>query len=113
MIHYRGIFLRDETGKATRAIGTYRDITAYKKNILQVKKQTEQLQEIAWTQSHKIRDSLAKIIGLVDLLKEEEFITGSQQNILNYLSKSTTDLDDGIREIVNKAQNSNFAKFSM
>ncbi|RAJ32114.1 PAS domain-containing protein [Pedobacter cryoconitis] len=100
-IHYRGIFLRDKDGKAIRAIGSYRDITAYKENISQVQRQAIQLQEIAWTQSHKIRDSLAKIIGLVDLLKYEDFITDSQKEILTFLNKSATDLDKGIREIVN------------
>lgn len=100
LIHYRGIFLRDQNGQAIRAIGSYRDITAYKENISQVQRQAMQLQEIAWTQSHKIRDSLAKIIGLVDLLKNEDFVTDAQKEILTYLNKSTTDLDKGIREIV-------------
>lgn len=104
IIHYRGIFLRNKDGKAIRAIGSYRDITAYKENISQVQRQTRQLQEIAWTQSHKIRDSLAKIIGLVDLLKTEDFISDSQKEILSHLNKSTTDLDKGIREIVNMTQ---------
>lgn len=101
IIHYRGIFLRDQNGNAIRAIGSYRDITAYKENISQVQRQALQLQEIAWTQSHKIRDSLAKIIGLVDLLKNEDFVTDTQKEILTFLNKSATDLDKGIREIVN------------
>jgi PAS domain S-box-containing protein len=107
IIHYRGIFLRNKAGKAIRSIGSYRDITAYKENISQVQKQTQQLQEIAWTQSHRIRNSLAKIIGLVDLLKAEDFIPESQKKILTYLCRSTADLDSSIREIVNKTQVSN------
>ncbi|MBB5622841.1 PAS domain S-box-containing protein [Pedobacter cryoconitis] len=101
IIHYRGIFLRDKDGNAIRSIGSYRDITAYKENISQVQRQAMQLQEIAWTQSHKIRDSLAKIIGLVDLLKNEDFVTDAQKEILTFLNKSATDLDNGIRNIVN------------
>ncbi|AMP98762.1 hypothetical protein AY601_1853 [Pedobacter cryoconitis] len=103
VIHYRGIFLRDKDGNAIRAIGSYRDITAYKETISRVQRQTMQLQEIAWTQSHKIRDSLAKIIGLVDLLKNEDFTTDSQKEILNYLNESATELDKGIRNIVSIA----------
>ena len=112
IIHYRGIFLRDKAGKAIRSIGSYRDITAYKENITQIQKQTQQLKEIAWTQSHKIRNSLAKIIGLVDLLKAEDFIPESQKKILTHLYTSAADLDSGIREIINKTQASNTSEFS-
>lgn len=112
IIHYRGIFLRDKAGKAIRSIGSYRDITAYKENMTQIQKQTQQLKEIAWTQSHKIRNSLAKIIGLVDLLKAEDFIPESQKKILTYLYTSAADLDTGIREVINKTQASNTSEFS-
>lgn len=104
IIQYRGIFLRNESGKATRAVGSFRDITNYRHNIFQVHRQNQKLQEIAWMQSHKIRDSLSKIIGLVELLNAEEFITEPQKMILAYLNTSTADLDKGIRDIVQKAQ---------
>ncbi|MBB6498673.1 PAS domain S-box protein [Pedobacter cryoconitis] len=103
-IQYRGIFLRNSEGRATRIVGSFRDITTHKNSLYQFKKQNERLQEIAWMQSHKIRDSLARIIGLVDLFKDEDFINDSQKQLLDYLSISATELDAGIREIVKKAQ---------
>lgn len=103
-IQYRGIFLRDESGKAIRAVGAFRDITAEKKRQKEIQIQNAKLQEIAWTQSHKIRDSLTRVIGLVNLLMEEQPQTESQRQLLQYLSISTSDLDQGIREIVKKAE---------
>lgn len=113
IIHYRGIFLRNKDGKAIRAVGSYRDITAYKDNISQVQKQGQQLQEIAWMQSHKIRVALTKIIGLVDLLKTEDFVNESQKEILIYLNKSANDLDKGIRDIVYMTHTLAAAKFEI
>ncbi|HWW42689.1 PAS domain S-box protein [Pedobacter sp.] len=106
IIQYRGIFLRNEEGKAIRAVGAFRDITAQKHSLSKIQMQNKQLKEIAWTQSHKVRDSLTRIMGLVELLKDEEFLTEAQKQLVNYLCISAEDLDLGVREIVKNAERS-------
>jgi PAS domain S-box-containing protein len=106
VIQYRGIFLRDEKGKAIRAVSAFRDITAQKQSLNKIQMQNKQLKEIAWTQSHKVRDSLTRIMGLVELLKDEEFLTDSQKQLIDYLRISAEELDLGVREIVKNAERS-------
>ena len=104
IIQYRGIFLRNEEGQAIRAVGVFRDITAQKHSLTKIQMQNKQLKEIAWTQSHQVRDSLTRIMGLVELLKDEDFLTDAQKQLVDYLCISAADLDEGVREIVKNAE---------
>lgn len=103
LIQHRGIFLRDEDGHAIRAVDTLKDITAHKERLNRIEKQNERLKEIAWTQSHHVRAPLARIMALTELLKGEDF-KPEQQELLNYLSSSASELDQAIKVIIKKAE---------
>jgi len=82
--------------KANLVIAT--DITERQTYIKAIENQNEKLKEVSWMQSHVIRAPLARIMGLVPLMrlaadKEEE------NEILQYILLSADDLDTVIRNI--------------
>ncbi|MDB5018898.1 MAG: hypothetical protein JWQ28_25 [Pedobacter sp.] len=103
-IQHRGIFLRDEKGKAIRSVDTLKDITAHIQRIERIEKQNKQLKQIAWTQSHNVRGPLARILALADLLDIENDFPDCQKQQLKYLIDSAVELDDAIKDIIKKAE---------
>ncbi|KAA6434101.1 PAS domain S-box protein [Dyadobacter flavalbus] len=113
LVEHRIIFLRNRQGLAIRAVGSLRDITDYRQNLLQIRLQNEKLKEIAWTQSHIVRAPLARLMGLVELLKIGACGDISQNEILNHILESAQELDVVIKDITQKAdklQSSNGGK---
>ena len=102
LVEYRVIFLRNEDGVAIRGIGSVRDITDYKRNLVTVELQNEKLREIAWAQSHLARAPLARMMGVIDLLKNFEISDSERDTLLDYLLISANEFDLIIREIAKK-----------
>ncbi|MGN7205254.1 PAS domain S-box protein [Pedobacter sp. SAFR-022] len=103
LVQHRGIFLRDEQGRAIRSVDTLRDITAERERLHRIEQQNKQLKEIAWAQSHHVRAPLARIMALSELLKGEVF-SPKQQEVINYLSASASELDEAIKAIIKKTE---------
>ena len=81
------------------------DVTERFAYIEAIEKQNEKLKEIAWIQSHVVRAPLARIIGLIDLIKNEGFDERSDnEKLFGYLLNSAEELDTIIRDISNKAE---------
>jgi len=72
-----------------------------------LKKQNEKLSEIAWIQSHMVRSPLTKIMGIVDLLKNEGISDEEFDYLIKSLEDSSKDLDQIIRKINKKSKNIN------
>ena len=81
-----------------------RDVTERMNYLEAIKEQNMKLRQIAWTQSHVVRAPLAKILGIVDLIKNEVDDKEMNQKLLDCLFQSAADLDEVIKEIVNKAE---------
>ncbi|MCH7397195.1 PAS domain S-box protein [Belliella sp. DSM 107340] len=83
-----------------------KNITASKKHIAKIETQNKRLKEIAWTQSHVVRNPLANLMGLVNLLLmeknnlEPDHLEGFYLNILEEAHK----LDLIIRKITNSTE---------
>lgn len=61
------------------------------------------LREIAWTQSHIVRAPLARIMGLISLLKTEtDMVEIDQKGVIQNIQDSADELDKIIRDITNK-----------
>jgi PAS domain-containing protein len=65
----------------------------------QLEEQNRKLKEIARMQSHDMRRPLASIMGIADLLKQENSAQ-DLQHLLNLMQQATNDLDDVIKRIV-------------
>jgi PAS domain S-box-containing protein len=66
--------------------------------------QNKKLTEIAWAQSHVVRAPLARIMALIDMIKNYPELTEENQELLGYVFTSAVELDDVIREISRKAE---------
>lgn len=105
-VQHRGIFLRDKQGKAIRSVDTLKDITPHILRIEHIKKQNQQLRQIAWSQSHDVRGPLARVLALADLLNEGHGFSEDQKQMLEYLTLSARELDFAIKEIIKKTEDS-------
>lgn len=93
--------ISDSSGKVTHWISIQRDITQNKKHLSEIEEQNKKFKEIAWIQSHIVRAPLARIMGLVDLLKN--FVPGDDKDqLLIHLTNSAKELDSIIINIADK-----------
>lgn len=86
------------------------DITEQKKNQIEqlmqmkmIEKQNEQLKKISWIQSHEVRAPLSNILGLVELIKENQDSL-CKADVIAMLAKAAQNLDEAVRNINNQAQ---------
>lgn len=80
------------------------DITERFKYLEAIEAQNERLKSIAWTQSHVVRAPLARIMSLIDVIKDPSTSEGDRVLFLNHVLKSATELDDIIHDIVDSTQ---------
>ncbi|SMG52428.1 response regulator [Arenibacter troitsensis] len=80
------------------------DITDKLKRIDAIEKQNKKLKEIAWLESHVVRAPLARIIGLVNMLDNELLDEDERSTLLQYIKESTQEMDEIVREVVQKAE---------
>jgi PAS domain S-box-containing protein len=75
------------------------DITAQRNYLEKIKRQNETLKNIAWTNSHKVRNHVANIVGLTSLFNKnnDEAFT---EELISKLQDSAVKLDLIIKEIV-------------
>ncbi|UEG53883.1 PAS domain-containing protein [Mucilaginibacter daejeonensis] len=90
-----GRVLLDAAGRPEKMIGSCLDITAAKNIELQ-------LWDIAWMQSHLVRAPLVRLMGLIDLLKEELAERGTKNELFDHIMSTAHELDRVIIEISNK-----------
>ena len=101
----RSYIVRDKDGKPARIIGSKQDITHQKEQMKQIEQRNVKLEEIAWEQSHMVRAPLAKIMGLIELLKISENNPEETNDILKKILNSAEDLDAVVRNIAEKTYN--------
>ena len=80
-----------------------RDITESRNSLIRIQTQNQILREIAWDQSHIVRAPVARILGLLNEMTEEQ--PASQENcFVKQLRDSAEELDSIIRDIVAKTE---------
>ncbi len=85
----------------THWISIQRDITSERRNIENIENQNKRFREIAWLQSHIVREPLSKVMGLINLLKRNKD-RPDRDIIITHLNDSAIELDGVIRDIVDK-----------
>ncbi|WP_442589042.1 PAS domain-containing protein [Pedobacter sp. AW31-3R] len=99
--------IADANGVVTHWISIQRDISQNKKYVTEIEEQNKIFKEIAWIQSHSVRAPLARVMGLVDLLKN--FVPGDETDeLLTHLASSAKELDSIIINIADKTPKSRF-----
>lgn len=97
-------FITDEFNKPLIIEGAVQDITETKNQIEFIEEQNKRLKEIAWMQSHIIRAPLARIMGLIDLLKDESIEKDEAKEFLDAIFDSVLELDKVIHDITEKTK---------
>ncbi len=99
-LHSQAHFDFDNEGNPIGLYGTAHDITEQMANITRLKAQNEQLREIAWVQSHKVRGPLATLLGLAQLFNSGYAV--NTEEIISGILTTSQKLDTVIHEIVDK-----------
>lgn len=100
----RAFVIRNTEKKPIRMVGALTDVTEKLLHTKALEAQNNMFREIAWTQSHVVRAPLARILGIVDLMKKETLKENEYPEFLNYVFDSANELDTIVKDIVNKAQ---------
>lgn len=82
----------------------FKDVTERMNYIKAIEEQNKKLKEISWMQSHIIRAPLARIMGLVQIIKDSKRDSAEKKKTLDYLLSSAHELDKVIREITDKTK---------
>lgn len=81
------------------------DVTEKNIHLATIEKQNAAFREIAWIQSHVVRAPLARLMGLVSLLANEQAVEDEEtKTLLHYIQTSAEELDQIIREISQKSE---------
>jgi signal transduction histidine kinase len=99
-IESHAIIRKTESGRVQSLIGTNRDITDDVLVQEKIRMQNKALRDIAFIQSHEVRKPLANILGMIDILHTSGEIKDLE--LFDHLVESARELDQQIREIVNK-----------
>jgi PAS domain S-box-containing protein len=81
-----------------------KDITERFIYIEAIERQNEKLKEIAWIQSHVVRAPLARMMSLIDIIKNYSNDDHENEKLLNYLLESAEELDTTIKDISKKTE---------
>lgn len=80
------------------------DITEKTQYLKAIEKQNNKLREIAWNQSHVVRAPLARMMGLVNAIKEEDSSLAEKEKMLDYFYSSAHEFDSIINKIVSLSE---------
>ncbi|WAC14181.1 PAS domain-containing protein [Dyadobacter pollutisoli] len=94
----------DDQGMLTHWISIGHDVTDRLRYIREIEEQNQKFQEIAWMQSHVIRAPLARLMSLVDLVKNYQNSEIEKTELLDHILTSAYSLDDIIRDISSKTE---------
>jgi PAS domain S-box-containing protein len=83
------------------------DVTEKNQQIRAIEQQNRILKEIAWTQSHVVRAPVARLMGLVKAMQEQDLSDSDKNVFFNHILTSADELDQIIRSVVNKSQEVN------
>lgn len=90
---------RDAKGNVRIVIRETEDVTEFIKVQNTLKEKVEVLQAISYKNSHLLRNPVASIIGLINLVEEQGITSEHNREIFDYLKKAIVKLDDVIHEI--------------
>ena len=89
--------VRDSEGSVTRIIGVLTDISEKLAYVKTVEEQNTRLREIAWDQSHSVRVPVARLMGLIDLIKNGNIPMAEKEDLLTDVLDSAQEVDKVIK----------------
>lgn len=105
IFRHKGYLIYNEKGKPVRMIGALQNITIQEEQQDLLKQQNDSLLKIAWLHAHVVREPLARIIALKDLLCALDTDEETKKILLGHMNTSVLELDQVIKKIINMTQN--------
>ncbi len=96
----------DLQGRSCRLV-LANDITSKLKYLEAIETQNEKMRDIAWTQSHILRAPLSRMMGLINLIQNDDMEVSEMKEFLGHLVNSAKEFDAIIKDVVEKAQQIN------
>ena len=96
--------IRDNQNEIVGIMLAISDITDIKKYTNAIEEQNKNLLEIAWLQSHIVRAPLARMMGIINLLRNHDLDSTEHCEYLSHLSTSADELDTIIKDITTKTE---------
>jgi len=78
------------------------DVTERLNYIASIELQNGKLREIAWLQSHVVRMPLSRMMGIINLIKDDSVNDAEKKELINYVLETAEELDLTIKEIAEK-----------
>ena len=103
-LHSRILVKRNDRNEPVQLLGFTLDITRQKLQTQALETQNQKLMEIAWVQSHEVRAPLARIMGLIQLIRRYPANDLDLNDTLGHIVNSANELDEIIRKIVRKTE---------
>jgi PAS domain S-box-containing protein len=91
--------VKDEHGNIVNVVYNATNIDEQKKRIDEITAQNESLLNIAYIQSHEYRRPVASILGLMNLIKEDNYQFLDEYLVM--MEKAVNELDEKIKNVVN------------
>lgn len=88
----------------TLEVAVHKRTTELREMVDNVNMQNKILRDIAWTQSHVVRAPVARLMALIDLMRDETISPDDYQTMLEHVFTSADEIDSIIRGIVEKSQ---------
>jgi PAS domain S-box-containing protein len=96
----KGRIMLDAQGQPFRMVGGIRDVTDLEIALEKIQLRDRQLAEVSFYNSHKVRAPLARLMGLVQLLRmDPDTSAGEQQELLEKIKNAAEELDYLIKNI--------------
>ncbi|NVK26892.1 MAG: PAS domain S-box protein [Flavobacteriia bacterium] len=92
-----------ENGEVTRYMALATDTTMERAINARLIQQNENLKKIAFILSHELRKPVSSILGLLELFDGKDTSNPMNADIINYMHKATTELDEMVHEIIRQA----------
>lgn len=95
----RGYMIRNADQKVVRIVGALQDITSFKEQEFRIIQQNESLKKIADINSHELRRPVSTILGLLQLIENEDVKNELHSQLFEYIKITTLELDDIIKKV--------------
>ena len=95
------VFERDSENSPLKFTTIVQDVSAVAELEKKLNEKLEVIRKISYKNSHELRAPVANIIGLLSIMKEENFKTEYNAKIFHHLEETVSKLDDIIHDINN------------
>lgn len=95
----KGENIKNELNETVMVKVTVQDVSEIRRYMKRIELQNRKLKKIAWVQSHRMRSPIATILGMAELINEEEPTDPVNYEIIKAIKSQSLKLEDMILEV--------------